>query len=186
MVDKNKSLQRVIFDLMETGGKTSQLTRLWSTAPEDICILSRQECPVHPMVILEGETMTLAAVVEQIKICNQRLTVVEAASEDEKHAASSELYSQLVIEGLSKVVLYLDASNFLDETDLKKQRVDRCRKSASSGESTLVVVEDCELNARNSLLDFLKAILCNGCNALIVTLQTNSFHEIIAELKNMV
>lgn len=189
MIDEKKSLQHLVFDLMETG-KTNQLTRLWSTAPEDICILDKKDRPVYPMLFLEDETMTLAEVVEQIKIRSQRLTVVAAASVDEKHVVSVELYSQLLIEHHAQVILYLDASDTLDQTEEKRQRiasvVNKCKNSEKCGESTLVVVEDCGTNTRKFLQDFLQSLLSYEGDAVIVTVQRNSFDEIIAELKEMV
>lgn len=135
MIDEKRSLQQVVFGLMETG-KSRYLTRLWSTTPEDICILKKKDCPVHPALIHEGETSTVTAVVKHVKTHSESFTIVAAASEEERQAASSELYSQSIIENpeLSEVILYLNTLDALNPIDEQRERVRRvkciCKSSA--------------------------------------------------------
>lgn len=118
--------------------------------------------------------MTLAAVVEKVKTLSERLIVVAAASEKEKNAASAELYSQLVIEHHSHVILHLNTSD-LNKTEAQCQRIkivrSMCKSNAEAKtkESILVVVEySDEKEARDFLGHFLTFLIHCECKALIV------------------
>jgi hypothetical protein len=194
MIDTKRSLQQVVSSLMETGKKRN-LTRLWSTSPEEICIIKQKECPVHPSLILDGETMTLAAVVMQVKTRSERLFVVAAASEQEKHAASAELYSQSVIENCAEVILYLNTLDYLGPNEVQQQRARRveskCKKNADieSKESILIVVEYSGIEKRDFLRSILTFLLrCEGRALIIAAEQSgnNIPEDNLADLKEMV
>jgi hypothetical protein len=140
MISKRKSLQQVVLDLMETGKKRRLFTRMWSTTPEYICILEEQKCPVHPMVTFKDKVVSLSALVQHLIAQRPICTEVSAFSEEKRHAASTELYSQLVIENHSQEILFLDTSKTCNYTKVEKFFQS---KDKNSKNGVLVVVEDC-------------------------------------------